>query len=97
MARLTQQVAASPDDVALRLLLGGALARSQPSVALTHVLRVLQTDPTSAAALALLTTVAGRLSAPPPEPPGPDGGSFDWAAAEVDVEDVGPPGCTDLP
>jgi AAA+ superfamily predicted ATPase len=98
LTSLLAAVAASPDDVPLRLHLGELLlAADRPAEALAHVSHVLVAVPASPEALALLGRATAALNGrPEPAPASSDGPApgpekFDWSAAERDVGPVDHP------
>lgn len=102
LTSLLAAVAASPDDVPLRLHVGELLlAARRPAEALAHVSHVLVAAPANPDALALLRRATEALNGRPepagPEPAGPEPAAqegateFDWSAAERDVGPVDHP------
>lgn len=97
---LTAAVAASPDDVALRLHLAELLlAAGRAEEAVTHCASALARQPELAWGRELMRralTPQSAESAEPAEPagpaePAPPTEPFDWAAAETEVDGVVPP------
>lgn len=99
IASLARAVAASPDDLTLRLHLAEQLvAAGRGAEAVEHAAAVLQRDPGSAHARALMTSALAPAPEPvePVEPVAPDApapapGGFDWRQAEDDLGEVAPP------
>jgi SpoVK/Ycf46/Vps4 family AAA+-type ATPase len=101
---LRAAVAATPDDVPLRLHLAELLlANGSADDAIAHIAAALQRSPGSTDARALMARAVGAPAAPAPEPaPEPVGptsepvapshpAAFDWASAERELSDVVPP------
>jgi SpoVK/Ycf46/Vps4 family AAA+-type ATPase len=99
---LTAAVAASPDDLPLRLHLAELLVGAgRGAEAIGHAAQVLAREPGNPAAQRLMTSALGPATpAPPPPPagappaaaPAPNGdAAFDWAAMEQDLGDIVPP------
>jgi SpoVK/Ycf46/Vps4 family AAA+-type ATPase len=98
VSSLLAAVAASPDDLPLRLRVASVLlARGRAAQAVEHCSAVLQRDGSNAEAIALLARVTEALAAQQPvvraEPVSraPAKPEFDWSAAEEQVSDIVPP------
>ncbi|MEO6509346.1 MAG: tetratricopeptide repeat protein, partial [Nocardioides sp.] len=91
LASLEAALAASPDDVPLRLHLAQLLLDAgRTSDAVRHAATALSVDPDSAPARALLASATGAAPAAlPPEASAP--AAFDWGSAEADLGEVVPP------
>lgn len=101
---LTAAVAASPDDVALRLHLAELLvAAGRPDEAIIHAAEVLAREPSSAAARSLMAQAMNAPVDPQADEHSGDGSTgegptvegpseaFDWQQAEDQVSDIAPP------
>jgi AAA+ superfamily predicted ATPase len=98
VASLTAAVERAPDDLPLRLHLADVLvAAGRPAEAVAHLAVVLQQDPGSERAQALMRrALGGPAPADPggvPEPAAEAGppATYDWLAAEQEVEGIVPP------
>jgi SpoVK/Ycf46/Vps4 family AAA+-type ATPase len=91
IAALRLAIQATPDDIQLRLHLGRLLledGRGQESVVLAS--EVLRIDPEQAEARQLMADALAAQPGPSAEP-GDEAASFDWSAAERQVDDVAKP------
>lgn len=98
---LARAVAASPDDLTLRLHLAELLVRAgRGEEAIGHLAAVLASDPGEERARGLMAKAMGISAAGPqerdaagdaPEPAPRRAGGFDWGAAEAELGDIVPP------
>ncbi len=94
IASLARAVAASPDDVTLRLHLARLLVEAgRGAEAVEHAAAVLQHDPASAQARSLMASALAPPAepGPPAEPTTAPPAGFDWSRAEDDLGEVAPP------